>query len=76
MGMHPVNVFFLRIPKPRIPDSTGKNFPDSGILSPLHGEKKNNALAASLISILCEKIISVNRSLRLKMVLGNYFLVL
>ena len=29
------NVF--RIPKPKIPDSTSKNFPDSGIRFPLHG---------------------------------------
>ena len=29
----------FRIPKPRIPDSTSKNFQDSGIRIPLHGAK-------------------------------------
>ena len=32
----------FRIPKPRIPDSTRKIFPDSGIRIPLHGAKRHS----------------------------------
>ena len=43
----------LRIPKPRIPDSTSKDFLDSAILIPLHGASDERGYFRE--NIMCKK---------------------